>query len=127
MSKSQGFTLIEMIIFIVVLGLVAATILLSSTTILRGAPVSHNQAIATQTATKCMEWYLAQRYVNGYNSITSPSTTVPSLCTATNGFTIATSVVNTTLAPDTASNYKTITVTVGGASSATLSLLIASY
>lgn len=127
MKKSQGFTLVEMIVFIVIMGIVGATILLASTTILSKQPALHNQTIATQSAARCLEWYWSQRSINGFDSIIAPSNTLPNICRVPSGFTITTNVINTTLAPDIVPRYKTITVMVTGAASATMSLLIASY
>jgi len=132
MRKSQGFTLIELIVFIVVLSIGSITLLMALTTVLNGSSVSHNQATATQTAAQCIEWYLAKRVTSasGYTNITTgtfPGGSFPSSCTAPTGFSISTSVVNTTIGGD--ANYKTITstVTAGGVRAAELSLLIGSY
>ncbi len=124
-SASQGFTLIELIIFIVVTGILASTISLVFVNALNNAPSINQQMIATVTAEKCMEWYLGQRRLNGWSSVTCPSTTVPSFCTAPSGYSLSTNVSCTTISGD--SHYQTITVTVSGNGKAALTLLIAGY
>lgn len=125
MKKQQGFTLIEILLLIVVTGILGSTIMLSLNMAAQKTPVLFNYVIAEQTVRQCAEWYLGQRRLNGFNSITCPSTTVPSFCTKPAGYTLAVNVACTTINTDT--DYKTITVTVGGAGSASLSVLIADY
>jgi len=81
--------------------------------------------IATQTASQCMEWYLGQRALNGYNSISCPSTAVPSFCSAPTGYVLSTNISCTTISGD--ANYKTIAVTVSGKGTISLTTLIANY
>lgn len=112
-KKIKGFTLIELVIFIVITSILASTILLSFNTALQKTPVSRENNIAAQTVKKCMEWYIGQRQLNGFSSI-STGTTVPSFCTAPAGYTVTVNVATTTYNGD--NNYKTITVTVNGPS-----------
>lgn len=128
-NKSCGFTLIELVVFIVVLGILARGLLGSYIVVLRGTPRVSQMMIASETAAKCINWYVGQRKLYGYASINPPGTTVPNFCTAPLGYSIATSVNATMISPDTASNYKTIVVNVsyGGALQESASLLIANY
>lgn len=125
MKKHNGFTLIELVIFIVVTGILASTILLSLSTGLTKAPNALKSTIATQTANQCMEWFIGQRKLIGYSAITCPSTTVPSFCTSPSGYTLAVNIVCTTINSD--ASYQTITVTVSGNGDAQLTTLIANY
>lgn len=125
-SASSGFTLVELVIFTMILGIIAGSILLAFNTTLRYTPTTLKQITATQTAAKCMEWYLGQRYLNGFSSVaTCPSTTVPAFCTAPTGYTLSTTVSCSSIGSDT--NYRQVTVTVGGQANASLSLLLANY
>jgi type II secretory pathway pseudopilin PulG len=128
-KSNNGFTLIEVIIFTIVMGIIGVTILASFNTLLKGMPTPWRQTVANQAAKNCLEWYLQQRYINGFSATTlnCPSTSVPSFCTVPNGYTISTNVACTQLYGDTGSNYKTITVTVGGLANATLAVLLAYY
>jgi len=67
MIKNRGFSLIELIVFIVVLSIASATIAITAVFSLRNTPIQHNQSIAINTADKCMEYYLGQRYLKGFN------------------------------------------------------------
>lgn len=123
--RHGGFTLIEVLVFIVVTSLVMSTILLSANTALRNTPMTHQQWVAVQTAQQCMEWFVNQRRMNGYSALTCPSTPSPSACAAPSGLSVSTAITCSTWNSD--SNYKTITVSVGGAASLSLSMQIGDY
>lgn len=130
--RHKGFTLVELIVFIVVMALLASSILIGYLTILRHTPKIGQQMTATQTAVSCVEWYLGQRYTKGFNfnSQSCPGgadTTVPAYCSnlLQTGYTLSTNVSCMTIDSD--PNHKLITVTVGGNAQATLSLLVADY
>lgn len=125
MNKMHGFTLIEVVIFIVATAILAAAVLLAGRTSILSAPVTSNQVGANFLAQQCMEWLLGRRVLNGYNTMSCPSTPTGAMCTAPSGFTITPSVTCTTLGSDT--NFKTLTVVVSGNGSATLRTLIANY
>lgn len=125
MKKINGFTLIELIIFIIITSLLATTILLSLNTVGQKSSSVSEQTIATATATQCMEWLLGQRRQLNYSTLTCPSSVVPSFCTTPSGYTLAVSITCTTLNTDT--EYKTLTVTVSGKGSVTLTSLIGDY
>jgi type II secretory pathway pseudopilin PulG len=126
MNKSLGFTLIELILFIVVTGILSTTILLTFINSLNDTPAVHNNVIATNIMSQCMEWYLGQRRLNDFASITTGST-VPSFCSTLlpNGFNLSVTVANTSINND--NNYKLISITVSGAGNANSSMLIADY
>lgn len=124
-SKVRGFTLIEIIVFIVISGILMSTILLGSTLALRSSPTVHQQWVALQTAQRCMEWYLQQRRLNGFASLTCPSTPTNANCSAPAGFTVSTSIACTTWNSDT--DYKTITVNVTGLATLSLTAQVGDY
>jgi prepilin-type N-terminal cleavage/methylation domain-containing protein len=125
MKKSKGFTLIEIIIFIVVIGIAAGTILTWMEVILKSQHSAQENGVAVQVASRCLEWYWGQNQMNGYSSVTCPSTTLPGFCIAPTGFSVSVNVACTTLYSEPSANYKTITATVTGKGSSTLSLLLA--
>ena len=127
MRKShKGFSLIEIIIFIVIMAIIAVVILSTYTRSLKGVYIEHPQTIAIKAATTCMEYFLGQRYLNGYSAISPcPSSVVPIFCTSNmpSGYNVST----TCEADLNDVNYKIITVTVSGQGNAALSLLFANY
>lgn len=125
MKQHHGFTLIEIIIFIIITALLAKTILLVLNTAALNTPKILQNTIANETAQQCMEWFIGQRQLNGYSSITCPSTSVPSFCSAPTGYTVAVNIQCTTINSD--ANYQTITVTISGKGDAGLTTLIANY
>ena len=124
-ESQSGFTLIEVIIAIIILALVGRVILFAMTSLTTSMPTLQNNVIALNLARECMEWFVGQRQLQGYASITCPSSTVPSFCTTPSGYSIAVNITCTTINSDT--NYKTVSVTVSGNGSATLSTLLALY
>lgn len=124
MKNQQGFTLIELVVFIVITSILASGILLSFVTIMNKTPAVLQNTIADQTAKRCAEWFLGQRRMNGYSSMPCNSS-VPSFCTAPSGYTLTSNCSPTTISGD--SNYESITITVSGTGNASLTLLIANY
>jgi type II secretory pathway pseudopilin PulG len=125
MKSQRGFTLIEVVLFIIITSILVKTLFLTFSNTLTDMPDTHNDLVASQSARHCIEWFIGQRRLLGYSSVTSPSTTVPSFCTQPTGYNLAVSVVNTTLNSD--ANYKTVTVTVSGKGDAVSSVLLANY
>jgi type II secretory pathway pseudopilin PulG len=123
MNKQSGFSLIELVIFIVVLGIAGVAIV--STFVVSGtkAPSLQNQSIAIELAQERMDLILGQRAINGFSSFSDPCPG-PSICTAPSGFTVSSSIANNWNG-DTA--YKVITVTVSGNGNASLQALVANY
>jgi len=124
MKSENGFTLIELIIFIIITSLLATTIFIGFRTAFLKQPSVDNNLKALQVAQKCMEWFIGQRHMKLFSSITCPSTTTPSYCT-TAGFTISTNITCLTINSDT--DYKGITITVSGTGNASLTTFIADY
>jgi Tfp pilus assembly protein PilV len=120
-----GFTLIEVVIFIIVTGIIVGTILRASSTGLLGSSSSSQQIMANNIAQQCMDYMLGNRRLNGYTVYSCPSTPGGSLCTTIAGYTLSNSVTCTTLSGN--SNFKTLTVNVTGNATATLNTLIANY
>jgi len=124
-TKQSGFTLIEVVIFIVVTAILARTILLVFSNALVKTPNTLHNMIAAQTAKRCIEWYIGQRDLNGYSSFSCPSSSIPSFCTVPSGYSLSVNVACTTINSD--ANYQTITVTVSGTGNASLTTLVANY
>ncbi len=125
MNKQSGFTLIELVVFIVVSGLLMGTILLGVNAALNKTPQVHEQWVAINTASGCMETLLEQRRLSGYSVFSCPSTPSTSACVLPSGYTLSASVSCTTWDSDT--NYKTMTVSVGGLADASLSTQIGNF
>jgi type II secretory pathway pseudopilin PulG len=124
-APHQGFALMELLVFIIVTGLLMSTILLSAINGLRSAPTVHQAMVAMQTANRCLEWYVQQRRLKGYSTLSCPSTPAAGLCAAPSGYSVSSSVACTTWNSDT--TYKTVTVTVSGKGNATASVQLGDY
>jgi type II secretory pathway pseudopilin PulG len=129
MKKSNGFTLIEMVLFITVTSILASTILLSTSALLRGTPTLQSNLVASAYVTQNIEYYIGLRRTQGYSAIPCPSTTVPSFDTSITGYTVTESISCTTLNGD--ANYKTLVTTATGSGintgAATATILFANY
>lgn len=128
-KKSNGFTLIELVTFIIITGILASTILLTFINSLYKVPVVLQNTIATQIVKQCAEWYLGQRRLNGYSILSGAncisSLTIPSFCSIPSGYTLTGTCSQTTISGD--NQYETITLTVSGTGSAKLTLLLGNY
>lgn len=123
-SAAIGFTLIEVLVFIIVTGLLMSTLFVGGTYALRSSPEVHEQWVALQVARGCMEWFVQQRRLNGYSQFTCSSAPSTSSCPAPSGYTITASVTCPTWNGD---SYKQITVSVGGVSTASVSTQFGDY
>jgi len=132
-ANQRGFTLIELIVFIVVVSVLSTALTSAFVNALKGAP--HAVAVSTvaELAQERMELILNQRRKMTFAAFTSavfdpctsatPSTLAP--CTGVPaGFTI-TSALQNNLSGDV--NYKVITVTVTSSGAYQLQALVASY
>ena len=131
MNRDKGFTLIEIIIFIMLISVLAVGVVIPFLTLLAKTPTFYAQTQALQLAERRMNLILAQRYLNSFNGLFDPCTsgTPPPICTIPTGYNIVAAItICTTPAPCSNNNdYKKITVTVSGKSHATLSTLVAGY
>lgn len=135
MKKIKAFSLIELIIFIVIMGIIATLLVSLYATTLKNSAVINNQNTASKIAARCMDWYLGERFINGFNSANlncaNPPTT-PTFCAASAGYTITSLITCPTLYGE-PGKYKIITLEVSGTTSATksgnaiLSSMIADY
>ena len=147
-NRSQvGFSLVEVVAFIVIVGIIATAIVSIFGAGVRSAPESRNITLAKQLAQSRMELILARKRVVGFACFTDiavgnrrfdpcsdaplagscPLTTAMeppphSACTPPTGFTITTALDSATCNGGDA-NYKCITVTVTGPSGAQLAEL----
>jgi prepilin-type N-terminal cleavage/methylation domain-containing protein len=127
MNKPQGYSLIELLIFIVVIGIIATSIIFPLYTVIQGTPSLQRQNIANAAATKCAEYFLGERYLHGFHStsLNCPNTTTPSYCTVPNGYIVKVNLRCTTINGD--PDYKTVDINVEGKGNAHISLLLADY
>lgn len=125
-ERARGFTLIELIAFIVIVAILGVALLTAFSTGLRGAPEAALITQATQLAQERMELILAQRRAVGFAAFADPCVPGPgpAACTPPAGY-----AVSANIAPNWNgdSNYRVVTVTVTGPSSASATALVASY
>jgi len=122
-SQRSGFTLIELIVFIVVIGIVSAAIFVPLQVTAVKTPEATRQMIATELAQQRMELILGRRYLQGYSvSVLDPCAlgSPPTACTPPSGYNVNVNIVNISLG-------KSITVTVSGLGNATLVANIGNY
>lgn len=121
-KHASGFTLIELMAFIIVSAILLNVLMFGSNIALRQLPTINNQWRAIQIARGCVENYLQAQRNYQYQSLTCPSTPSTGICPVPSGYSVAMSVTCTTWNGD--STYKTLTVTVSGAASTSLSVLL---
>lgn len=126
--RSRGFSLIEAIVFIVVVGLMAAALAVSFAGPLRSSPRAGELDRLAELTQQRMELILAQRRAAGFAGFTDPCNPGPgpAACTAPTGYTVTASIA-TGWGGDPAS-YKVVTVSATGpASSISTSALVGNY
>lgn len=129
MNKYNGFTLIELVMFIIITSLLASAIMLTYVSAISNVPTLVQNMTATLTARQCADWYLGQRRLNGYTNLSGSNCTnpltLPGVCTVPSGYTLTASCSQTTIRGDT--NYQTLTFSVSGPAGALLTLLMSNY
>ena len=123
---ARGFSLIELVIFIVIVSIMGVALLASFSVTTRSSPDAGQMTQATQLAQERIELILAQRRAAGFAAFVDPCTfgTPPSACTPPAGYTV-TAAIAPNWSGDT--NYRVITVTVGGTMAAAATVLVANY
>ncbi len=129
--RQNGFSFIELIIFILVTSILATALFAAFSSALRGPAQASDAIQATQLAVERMELILPQRQALGFAAFSDPNadpckmgspqfacSSIPA------GFN-----VNSSIAPDWAgdTDYKVVTVTVTGTTNVTLTALVADY
>lgn len=120
----SGFTLIEVVIFIVVAGVLAAGLIVAMGSSVRGTSQAGQTDMAAEIAQTRMELILAQRRTAGFVAFTDPCPG-PVVCTAPTGYAVSSSIVPGFGGDPT--NFKIVTVTVTGYFSTTATALVANY
>jgi type II secretory pathway pseudopilin PulG len=128
LKREQGYSLVELVIFIVIIGIVSLSLMIGLNTAVLYSGQPRGIAQASYLANARMQIILMSRAINGYSSLSDPCTTTPSLaiCTplttyaSTNGFTVSTPSIS-------GADPKVITVRVSGAYSATVSASVYNY
>ena len=126
--SQRGVSLVEVVVFIVVVGILAAGLFSALSNSLRGTPQAGQTDSATEMAQQRMELILAQRRAVGFAFVDPCPAAGAAICNGPLGYS-ASSTIATNWNGDT--NYRVITVTVTGPSTvpstATATALVANY
>lgn len=133
LHSAKGYSLVELVIFIVIMGIIGAALFTGFSAALSGTSASTGNADPMQLAQQRMELVLAQKRALGFTGFTAatfdpctsaPPSTLPVCTGIPAGYS-----VNTALANNWGGdiNYKVITVSVTGPTRATLTALVANY
>lgn len=128
MRRTSGYTMIELVIFIIVIGIIATTILASFNVSLEKTPVITRVAKAIDIAQQRMDVILGQKQVAGFNSFADPCS-VPSalpFCDADVAYTV-TSNISLGFVNGNSVDYKVVRVDVGGPATISLTGLVTRY
>ena len=123
-QHANGFTLIEVVIFIVVAGVLAAGLIVAMGSSVRGTSQAGQTDMAAEVAQSRMELILAQRRSVGFAAFADPCPG-PAACTAPTGYAVSSSITNGWGGDPV--NYKVVTVNVTGLFSTTVTALVANY
>lgn len=126
----RGLSLLELIVFIVVMGIAVVAVMQGLSSALRGSLSPGQMTQATQLAQERMELILATRQTQGYSGIYDPCGvgSPPAFCSTMLGYTAAFSSEPWSADPDTA-KYRVLVVTVtrDGTQVAQYKTLVANY
>jgi len=133
MGRGQGFTLLEMVVFIVIVGIAAVALFQTFRQTLPRSPTPTQLVQATQLAQERMELILGRRGVVSYAALNDPCVggTPPAICTSTFGYTVAVNGISSVVAwnGNPTGDFKLVTVTVslGGTQLAQSDAVVANY
>lgn len=129
-GKQVGFSLVELVIFIVVMGVMATGLMAVFQSALSGSGVPGQMTTAMQLAQERMELVLATKRLQAVYDATAFDPCIPgpgpAICTpAVAGYTVNVTVNDPS--PTFGAGYSEITVAVTGTSQASLTTLVANY
>jgi prepilin-type N-terminal cleavage/methylation domain-containing protein len=129
-ARQRGFSLVELIAFIVIMGIAAVALLSMYRAVLPHGTTPAEITLATELAQERMELILGQRVAGGYSPLADPCVlSLAAVCTPTSGYTVS-SVIVGGWSGIPATSYKEIGVTVlgpDGTQHAKLSAVVADY
>jgi type II secretory pathway pseudopilin PulG len=111
-THAGGFTLIELVIFIVIAGVLIAGLGAVFSTTMQGGADPGRLTQATQIAQERMELILGRRRAAGFAAFTDPCPGSPLCVPAPAGYAVAANIVTGWIGNPGNPNYKVITVTV---------------
>lgn len=118
-----GFTLIELIVFIIIISIVAGGILLGFNVVLSNQPNEVHNRRALEIANSRMEYIVGQAQINGFNSFSDNcSGSTPAICAHDSDYTISSDIS----VDGSNANIKIIKVDVSGKGYASLTSAVAS-
>jgi type II secretory pathway pseudopilin PulG len=126
-AMARGFTLIEVVIFIVVAGVLVAGVIVALGSSLRGSTQAGQTDLAAEIAQTRLELILAQKRATSFAAFADPCIPGPgpAACTPPTGYAVTSSIVTGWGGDPT--NYKVVTVSVSGFFSASASALVSNY
>lgn len=119
--QQQGFTFLELVVFIVVMGILAASLLSAFNVFLQKQPTVQASTLANSLAAQRMEIILGQKKISGFSAYSDPCPG-QAICSVPAGFTVTSSIANNW---NSDTNYNVITVNVTGKGTATLQTMVA--
>lgn len=127
--KYRGFSLIELIVFILIVGIIASGLMVSMQTVLRGSNTPAELLKANRLASARMVAILQQRDMLGVDAFSDPCLggSPPAACTAAINFATNNNLTVTSQISTVDAQHKLITVTVNGAAYAELQARVANY
>ncbi len=112
----SGFSLIELVFFIVIFAIASIAILRSFQAILTVLPNANRQNVATELAQGRMDVILGQFLLKGFNNFSDPCPGA-AVCQTLTGYTVNSAITQS-------GSTKTVTVTVSGLGSAILTMQV---
>ena len=131
--RNAGLTLVETVVFIVIVGIAAFALLRSFGSLLPRSPTGAQLTEASQLAQERMELILGRYQAVGFTAVNDPCVggTPPAICTPPTGYAVAVGGVAAPVAwnanPLTSYKLVTVTVTLSGTQLAQENAVLANY
>ncbi len=133
LKRRSGFTLVEVVIFMVIVGVAAFALLRSFSSVLPRSPTAAQLTQASQIAQERIELILGRYVAAGFTAVNDPCVggTPPAICTPPAGYTVTVGGITAPVAwnANPLASYKlvTVTVTLSGTQLAQENAVLANY
>ena len=124
MKIKEGFTLIEVLIFIIIMGILGSMLISFYVIMARSSGFVGKQLEVCQLAVQCMEWHLGKKSISGFNGLEDRENEMEKFCSSTS-HKLDAKIYPMNIEND--PNFRLIIIKVSGYGNSTLSTIVSDY